>query len=209
MGTTATAVVAAVLSGVLLAGCGTGNGGPTETGTTTEAASPTQPTGSTPPTGNGAPPSPTASPSAPPSQPGSPPPSGTPPPSGSPPPSGTPSPPPSVPGKGRLLVTATVSGGIDGRHRSVLVHADGSYTTLDRSKGADKGRMRPAALTELRDALAASDFASLPRMSVADPPVADGIMTAVAYRGREVVTDGTRKVPGLDRVIAALPALDP
>ncbi|GHH53917.1 hypothetical protein GCM10018773_56150 [Streptomyces candidus] len=87
------------------------------------------------------------------------------------------------------------------------MRADGSYTTLDRKKGTDKGRMSAAALAELRDALAASDFASLPRVSVADPPVADGIMTAVVYRGREVVTDGMQKVPGLDRVIAALPAL--
>jgi hypothetical protein len=94
----------------------------------------------------------------------------------------------------------------------VLVDEDGTYTVLDLRKGAkgtETGRMGAAAFAELRNALADSRFASLPRVSVADPPVADGIMTAVVHRGREVVTDGMKRIPRLDRVVAALPGLDP
>ncbi|GGZ84762.1 hypothetical protein GCM10010329_00180 [Streptomyces spiroverticillatus] len=105
-------------------------------------------------------------------------------------------------------MAATASGGIDGRHRSVLVSTDGSYTTIDRKKPPKSGRMSPKDLAELKDALADSDFAKLPRVSMADPPVMDGITTAVIYQGHEVATDGMKKLPKLDRVIAALPGLN-
>ncbi|MFI5802253.1 hypothetical protein [Streptomyces sp. NPDC051561] len=114
----------------------------------------------------------------------------------------------SLPPQGERLVSATATGGIDGRFRSVLVNGDGTYTTLDRKKAPKKGRMGKAELAELRDALADSGFARLPRVSMADPPVRDGITTAVIYQGREVATDGMKKIPELDRVIAALPGLN-
>ncbi|MET9518620.1 hypothetical protein [Streptomyces sp. NPDC002994] len=69
--------------------------------------------------------------------------------------------------------------------------------------GRDK--MKPAELTKLRKALAESDFAKLPRINMRSQPIPDGLTTAVVHQGHEVVTDGSRPVPALDRIIAALP----
>ncbi|MEU8678773.1 hypothetical protein [Streptomyces sp. NPDC048560] len=107
-----------------------------------------------------------------------------------------------------LLVVVTVSGGIDGRHRSVLIDGDGSYATLSRGEPEGKGRMKPAELAALRAALAESEFATLPRVNLAEQPIPDGLTTAVVYQGHEVVTDGSKPLPGLDRVIAALPPME-
>ncbi|MGW8884539.1 hypothetical protein [Streptomyces sp. NPDC055749] len=107
-----------------------------------------------------------------------------------------------------LLVAATVSGGIDGRHQSMLINGDGSYTTLSLGKDRGKGQMEPAELTSLRTALADADFAKLPRINLREQPVPDGLTTAVIYQGHEVVTDGSTPIPELDRVIAALPPMD-
>ncbi|MEU8889581.1 hypothetical protein [Streptomyces sp. NPDC048442] len=188
-GAKAAAATAAALCGLLLAGCANGtvtdpgsgkSPGPRTSWSPESSASPSD--------GTGTPPS-------------------TAPPTG-PPPSSPAAPATSVPGKSKRLVAATVSGGIDGRHRSVLVNADGSYTALDRKKPPKTGQMKPDRLAELRTALAESDFAKLPRTSLSSPPIADGITTAVIYQGREVVTDGMKKIPGLDRIIAALPGLN-
>ncbi|MCX5204257.1 hypothetical protein OG897_22745 [Streptomyces sp. NBC_00237] len=186
----AAAISGAALCGtLLLAGCGDGkdplDGKPSKI--TTPAASATPSGTATPP-----PSSPSGGPASP----------------STPLATTDPAPSASVPPKAQRLVAATVSGGIDGRHRSVLVNSDGSYTTLDRKKPPKSGRMGAKELAELRDALADSDFAKLPRVSIADPPIMDGITTAVIYRGHEVATDGMKKIPKLDRVIAALPGLD-
>ncbi|MFI0982436.1 hypothetical protein ACH4SP_36190 [Streptomyces sp. NPDC021093] len=184
-------MAAAALCGLLLTGCGKGT--IADPGTVTGSTGPSAGTsaGTSPSTGTppGTAPAPTTAP-----------PTGL-------PPSSPPEPTTSVPGKPKRLVAGTLSGGIDGRHRSVVVNDDGSYTALDRKKPPKTGRMAPAELAELRAALADSDFATLPRVSVASPPIADGIATAVVYQGREVVTDGMKKVPKLDRIIAALPGL--
>lgn len=175
----------AVLCGLLVAGCGgSGDLGPG--------------TGKSPGPGASWSPGNSGTPSAP----------ATSQPSATPPPASAPPPASSVPPQGKRLVAATVSGGIDGRHRSVLVNEDGTYTVLDRKKPPRKSRMPADRLAELRSALAESDFERLPRITVADPPVMDGIMTAVIYRGHEVATDGMRKLPQLDRIIAALPGLN-
>ncbi|MGW7413627.1 hypothetical protein [Streptomyces sp. NPDC054863] len=189
------AIAAAVLcGGLLLTGCNDKPGGGAGAGTPSAPGSASAP-GST--AGSSATPS-AGSPSGAPTD-------RTPP--TPPPPSSDPAPSASVPANAPRLVAATVSGGIDGRHRSVLVNDDGSYTVLDRKKPPQTGRMTPAELAELRAALRDSDFAKLPRVSVASPPIADGIATAVIHQGHEVVTDGMKKVPKLDRVIAALPGL--
>ncbi|MFD3517177.1 hypothetical protein [Streptomyces sp. NPDC058657] len=190
------AAAAVLCGGLLLTGCGatgTATGGPSSAGTS--AASPRDST----PSGTGLPSTGAPSGTA---QPGD----GTPSPT-APPVTGDPAPSTSVPGKGQQLVAATVSGGIDGRHRSVVVSTEGTYTTTDRKKGSGRGRMSPAELAELRTALAESGFAKLPRVSKADPPVMDGITTAVVHQGHEVTTDGMKKIPKLDRIIAALPGL--
>ncbi|MFJ2740295.1 hypothetical protein ACIO3O_11555 [Streptomyces sp. NPDC087440] len=187
---TAAISAAALCTTLLLGGCDDGKEPPTGSPSTPVTAPPSTqaPVTATPPTippANGDPTSPAPAP----------------------PPATDPQPSASLPPQGERLVTATVSGGIDGRHRSVLVSNDGSYTTLDRKKPPKTGRMGAKDLAELKDALADSDFAKLPRVSMADPPIMDGITTAVIYQGHEVATDGMKKLPKLDRVIAALPGL--
>ncbi len=192
-GRSAAALTAAALCGtLLLTGCD-GAGRPPAADTPAPASTATStPATSTPTAGTPA----TAAPTA------------TPPPA--PPATGDPAPSASVPAttpQGERLVAATVSGGFDGRHRSVVVNGDGGYTALDRTKPPKSGRMGARELAELKDALADADFAELPRVSKADPPVMDGITTTVIHRGHEVTTDGMKELPELDRVIAALPGL--
>ncbi|QNE78945.1 hypothetical protein F0344_34045 [Streptomyces finlayi] len=61
--------------------------------------------------------------------------------------------------------------------------------------------MEPAEMTSLRAALAESDFAKPPRINLRGEPIPDGLTTAVVYQGHEVVTDGSKPLRGLDRVI--------
>ncbi|MGR8008311.1 hypothetical protein [Streptomyces hypolithicus] len=65
--------------------------------------------------------------------------------------------------------------------------------------------MKPAELRALREALAAADFAKIPRVTLREQPIPDGLTTAVVHDGHEAVTDGSRRVPALDRIITALP----
>ncbi|WP_434596409.1 hypothetical protein [Streptomyces sp. A5-4] len=170
-----------------LTGCGSGDGRGSDAGTSESAPSPSVGRSGGDQTGTSAPP-----------------PTGAPTPSAS-----TPSAPSTPAPANERLVTVTVSGGFDGRHQSTLVNGDGSYRMLSHrpERPEHTGRMKPAELAELRTALAEADFAKLPRLNVADQPIADGLTTAVVHRGHEVVTDGSKPVPGLDRVIAALPAM--
>ncbi|MFC9245639.1 hypothetical protein ACFT7S_16925 [Streptomyces sp. NPDC057136] len=107
-----------------------------------------------------------------------------------------------------LLIAVTVSGGIDGRQQRMLINGDGSYSTLSHGEPEGEGRMKPAEMASLRAALAEADFAKLPRINLGEQPIFDGLTTAVVYQGHEVVTDGSKPVPGLDRVIAALPPMN-
>ncbi|MGW1887026.1 hypothetical protein [Streptomyces sp. NPDC001970] len=142
-------------------------------------------TASSPPT--------TASPPPPPSRPPS-----------SEPPSASPSPTAALTGKEEQLVAATLTGGIDGRHESVVVSGDGSYTRLIRGRTVASGRMEPVELAALRTALADADFPHLPRISMGEP-VLDGRVYAIIHGGREVVTGDPAPPPALSKVIAALP----
>ncbi|HET6860267.1 MAG TPA: hypothetical protein VFH94_24635 [Streptomyces sp.] len=177
-----------LVAALLLTGCGGGDegadGGGSDAGTSTSA-----PGASTPP------PTPSASTPPPP----------TPSPSVSAPSDSAPAP------AGEGLVTVTVSGGIDGRHQSMFINRDGSYTTSSHrpSRPERQGRMKPAELAALRTALAEADFAKLPRRNLADRPVPDGLTTVLVYAGHQVATaDGAKPIPALNRVIAALPPMD-
>ncbi|MFF1957771.1 hypothetical protein ACFVWX_12370 [Streptomyces sp. NPDC058220] len=106
--------------------------------------------------------------------------------------------------RGETLLTVTRTGGIAGRHDIVVVYADGTYTTLVRGRTTGTAKMRPAALTKLRDALAASGIERLPRV-LYDRPAPDAFLYAISHGGDEVVMSDAEPVPGLRRVIAATP----
>ncbi|MDX3852100.1 hypothetical protein [Streptomyces sp. AK02-01A] len=112
--------------------------------------------------------------------------------------------PPVVPPRMETLVTVTRSGGLAGRHDSVIVYSDGSYTTLVKGRTGTSGRMAAGELAELRAALSASGIERLPRV-LFDRPAPDAFLYAIAYQGREVVMSDAQPVPTVRRVVAAAP----
>lgn len=122
-------------------------------------------------------------------------------PSASAPPSPSPSPSPA-----ESLVRMTRTGGFAGRTSSVLVKGDGSWTRLDGdAKPTGGGKLTPEELERLRSALAAADFAHLPRVSKSGTPVYDGFEYTIVHGGFEVVTADGSVPPALQDVLSALP----
>lgn len=126
------------------------------------------------------------------------------PPATSGPPGSTPS--ATTPDRASALATLTESGGIDGRHRSVVVYDDGTYLLVAPGRKSRPGRMAPAALAELRTALDEVDFSRLPTRPTG-PPVMDGLTRVLVHDGRTSVDDGTDIPADLAAVYDALPPL--
>lgn len=169
---------------LVLAGCGGGSGGPPDaTAAPTTAATPTPPP-TPPPTPTPAPPSPPVSPAS-------------------------PTPPAATQAAGETLVRVSRSGGFAGQTRTVIVKGDGSWSLLDgKARDMRSGKLEPARLEVLRTALREADFAHLPRVATADPPVYDGFTYAFVHGGFEVAADQTELAPGLRKVLDALPGFD-
>ncbi|MDI9888303.1 hypothetical protein QMZ92_29020 [Streptomyces sp. HNM0645] len=111
-----------------------------------------------------------------------------------------------TPDRASALVTLTESGGIDGRHHSIVVYDDGTYLLVAPGKRNRPGRMAPAALAELRTALDEVDFSRLPTRPTG-PPVMDGLTRVLVHDGRTSVDDGTDIPADLAAVYDALPPL--
>ncbi|MFG3308760.1 hypothetical protein [Streptomyces wuyuanensis] len=167
---------------VCVTGCGGGDGA-TDTG----------------PSGSG--PGPSAEPTRP--RPSSPRPTTDPPATGTPP-AATPS--ATTPAEVSALVTLTESGGIDGRHDSVVVYGDGTYLRVAPGRKDRPGRMTPAALAQLRKALDGVDFSRLPTRPTG-PPIMDGLTRVLVHDGHTSVDDGTDIPADLAAVYDALPPL--
>ncbi|WP_405978623.1 hypothetical protein [Streptomyces sp. NBC_00158] len=103
----------------------------------------------------------------------------------------------------------TRSGGFAGQVRTVIVKGDGSWSLLDgKVRDLRSGKLEPSRLEALRTALREADFAHLPRVATADPPVYDGFTYAFVHGGFEVAADQTELAPGLRKVLGALPGFD-
>ncbi|MEI5006016.1 hypothetical protein RB196_00370 [Streptomyces sp. PmtA] len=120
------------------------------------------------------------------------------------PPAATPS--ATTPAEASALVTFTESGGIDGRHDSVVVYDDGTYVLVAPGRKNRPGRMSPAALAELRTALDELDFSRLPTRPTG-PPIMDGLTRVLVHDGHTSVDDGTDIPADLAAVYDALPPL--
>ncbi|MFI1465928.1 hypothetical protein [Streptomyces wuyuanensis] len=104
------------------------------------------------------------------------------------------------------LVTLTESGGIDGRHDSVVVYDDGTYLRVAPGRKDRPGRMTPAALSKLRKALDGVDFSRLPTRPTG-PPIMDGLTRVLVHDGHTSVDDGTDIPADLAAVYDAMPPL--
>ncbi|MFG2989961.1 hypothetical protein ACGFZK_11830 [Streptomyces sp. NPDC048257] len=171
------AVAAALVSAVVLAGCGpSGTGGGDDT----------------PPKGS---PEPSASATADPGA--SPSPSGS---SSASPTAGR------LPAPGETLVRVTRTGGFAGQTHTLIVKGDGSWTRMDvKAKPTGTGKLSEAQLSGLRTALREADFARLPRIVTGGPTIYDGFSYAFVHDGHEVAGDQGSLPESLTKVLDALP----
>nr|WTB29313.1 hypothetical protein OG781_07250 [Streptomyces sp. NBC_00830] len=105
-----------------------------------------------------------------------------------------------------VLVAFTESGGIDGRHNSLVVYGDGRYVAVTPKRKNRSGRMKPGDLAELRAALEEVDFSRLPSRPTG-PIVFDGITRVIVHDGHTAVDNGGTSSAGaaLAEVYQALP----
>ncbi|MCX4958135.1 hypothetical protein [Streptomyces virginiae] len=183
------AAAVAVLSTVVLAGCGPSDPGggddarpkaSTEPGTSASAdpssGASTSP-GTSPGTGAGATADPSTSPTA-----------------------------GRVPAPGETLVRVTRTGGFAGQTHTLVVKGDGSWSRLDaKARPTGTGKLSAAELAGLRTALREADFARLPRIATGGPTIYDGFFYAFVHDGHEVAGDQGSLPEALTKVLDALP----
>ncbi|MFD5408650.1 hypothetical protein [Streptomyces nojiriensis] len=111
-----------------------------------------------------------------------------------------------VPAPGETLVRVTRTGGFAGRTHTLVVKGDGSFTRLDaEAKPTGTGKLSGAELARLRTALAEADFPRLPRVATGGPTIYDGFYYAFVHDGREVAGDQGSLPEALTKVLDALP----
>ncbi|MFF3083820.1 hypothetical protein ACFVRB_02075 [Streptomyces nojiriensis] len=111
-----------------------------------------------------------------------------------------------VPAPGETLVRVTRTGGFAGRTHTLVVKGDGSFTRLDaEAKPTGTGKLSGAELARLRTALREADFPRLPRVATGGPTIYDGFYYAFVHDGREVAGDQGSLPEALTKVLDALP----
>ncbi|WP_128374584.1 hypothetical protein [Streptomyces cavernae] len=127
-------------------------------------------------------------------------------PSTTPAPSTSPEPTTSRPQPAPLLVDFRITGGFIGRQDRLLLRTDGTYTVSTRSGPGRTERLAPAELAALRTDLTEADLGSLPTRMI-DPNARDLFEYRITHDGRTIVTDRTRRMPALEKVIDELERL--
>ncbi|WP_314243970.1 hypothetical protein [Streptomyces sp. DSM 40907] len=111
-----------------------------------------------------------------------------------------------VPAPGETLVRVTRTGGFAGQTHTLIVKGDGSFTRLDAgAKPTGTGKLSAAELAALRTALREADFARLPRIATGGPTIYDGYFYAFVHDGHEVAGDQGSLPRALTKVLEALP----
>ncbi|MFI8385196.1 hypothetical protein [Streptomyces sp. NPDC085540] len=111
-----------------------------------------------------------------------------------------------VPAPGETLVRVTRTGGFAGQTHTLVIKGDGSFTRLDAgAKPTGTGKLSGAELTRLRTALREADFARLPRVATGGPTIYDGYSYAFVHDGHEVASDQGSLPEALTKVLDALP----
>lgn len=111
-----------------------------------------------------------------------------------------------VPAPGETLVRVTRTGGFAGQTHTLVVKGDGSWTRLDaKARPTGTGKQSAAELAALRTALREADFARLPRIVTGGPTIYDGFSYAFVHDGHEVAGDQGSLPEALTKVLDALP----
>ncbi|MFF4392547.1 hypothetical protein OG365_11370 [Streptomyces sp. NBC_00853] len=111
-----------------------------------------------------------------------------------------------VPAPGETLLRVTRTGGFAGQTHTLVIKGDGSFTRLDAgAKPTGTGKLSGAELARLRTALREADFARLPRIATGGPTIYDGYYYAFAHDGHEVASDQGSLPDALTKVLDALP----
>lgn len=97
-------------------------------------------------------------------------------------------------------------GGLKGADDHLIVKRDGSYTLTRRNQPGVTGTLTPAQLSGLEQALAASNFKSLPPVNKGGA-IADGYTYRIVYDGYEVLAEDGGIPPALKNVVDTLNAV--
>jgi hypothetical protein len=106
-----------------------------------------------------------------------------------------------------VLVVFDRRGGLAGFADQISVRSDGAFTlTRQRPRAVTRsGRLTATELANLREVLARSGFATLPKAEMGD--TVDAYVYSVSYGGAQIVAQEGAVVPALGPVIADLSAL--
>ncbi|WP_327312206.1 hypothetical protein [Streptomyces sp. NBC_01235] len=96
----------------------------------------------------------------------------------------------------------TVSGGLAGVNREVVLRGDGTVRTANRGESAVR-RTTTAQFTRLRTLLGDPELDDVPAVT-RDTGAADMFQYTLRFDGRTVMTDRSADEPALDRLIDAL-----
>ena len=97
-------------------------------------------------------------------------------------------------------------GGLKGADDHLVVNRDGTFTLTRRNQPDVSGQLTPDQLTALQQALAASNFKSIPHVNKGGA-IADGYTYRIVYDGYEVLAEDGGIPPALKTVVETLNAL--
>jgi hypothetical protein len=101
------------------------------------------------------------------------------------------------------LLEFSRQGGLKGANDHLVVHRDGTYALTRRNQQNVNGQLTADQLAALQQALAASNFKSLPHVNKGGS-IADGYTYRVVYDGYEVTAEDGAIPPALKTVVDTL-----
>jgi hypothetical protein len=104
---------------------------------------------------------------------------------------------------GLTLVEFSRQGGLQGANDHLVVNRDGTYTLTRRNQQNISGQLTPDQLAAVQQALAASNFKTLPHVNKGGT-IADGYTYRVVYDGYGVTAEDGAIPPALKTVVDTL-----
>ncbi len=104
------------------------------------------------------------------------------------------------------LIEFSRQGGLKGANDHLIVNRAGTYTLTRRNQQEVSGKLTPDQLSALEQALAASNFKSLPHVNKGGT-IADGYTYRIVYDGYEVLAEDGGIPPALKNIVDTLNAV--